>query len=291
MEQSVINEMERVIRKNMAQRGLQSVNLKGELLKSATTLLEGETILIVTGFAIRAALKGETDGPLGAVSLARALELLGKKVVLITDVYTEAILIRCCEIARVNAEVVTVKDENPKAQCENLLMLHKPTHVVAVERPGRAKDGNCYSMKGECISDLAPNTDYLLTIAAEKEIVTIAVGDGGNEVGMGKVASIVKSDVVNGELICAQVSADLLIAAGVSNWGGHAISAALSVLCEKMILHDEQLEVEMLNAMVAEGAVDGCSKKAEATVDGLSLEENLDILRQLRELALIGIAK
>ena len=50
--------------------------------------------------------------------------------------------------------------------------------------------------------------------------VTIGIGDGGNEIGMGKIPheTIVKN-IPNGDLIHCRVPTDHLIVAGVSNWG------------------------------------------------------------------------
>lgn len=289
MERKIISEMAEVIRHNIEQRGLQAVNLKGELQRSAESLVSAETVMILTGFVIRQVMKGETDGPIGAVSLARVLEKLGKQVVMVTDAHSEQMVQACCKTAGVKAKQVTVHEDEIEIQCHQLIELYEPSHVVAIERPGRAHDGRCYSMRGEDLSDLVPNTDHLIEFARERGLVTIAVGDGGNEVGMGKIADIVKEHVPNGEKIGAIVATDYLIAAGVSNWGGHALGAAISVLTDKMLLHDELLEIAMLSSLVESGAVDGCSKKSETTVDGLSLEVNLEILNALCTLVYEGL--
>jgi hypothetical protein len=48
--------------------------------------------------------------------------------------------------------------------------------------------------------------------------VTIGIGDGGNEIGMGVLPEeIVRDDIPNGRLISAAVSADYLIVSSVSN--------------------------------------------------------------------------
>ncbi|WP_432663207.1 DUF4392 domain-containing protein [Wukongibacter baidiensis] len=286
-----IREIENIIRKNLDQRGLDRARLVNELEKAAIDLLKGTTVFIVTGFVVKDSLTGETDGPIGAISLAGALEILGKKVVLITDRYTEGILYSCCSVKGVKAPIEVVSIENTEESCYELLEKYKPSHVVAVERPGRSKDGHCYSMRGEDLSDLVPNTDLLFERAKELGMTTLAVGDGGNEVGMGKVASFVVNFVNNGEKICADISTDYLILAGVSNWGGHALSAALSIFTNTMLLHDNKTETLLLKSMIDAGSVDGCTKKTTLTVDGLSLEDNLYILERIRNTveAAIGI--
>ena len=62
------------------------------------------------------------------------------------------------------------------------------------------------------------------------KITTIGIGDGGNEIGMGKVQQKVIEHIENGRNIASTVATDHLITAGVSNWGGSALVAALRVL-------------------------------------------------------------
>lgn len=282
MNEKYFREIENIIRKNLDQRGMDKVNLKGEFEKAAKELLKSSTVLIVTGFVIRDTLTGETDGPIGAISLASALEKLGKQVILVTDKYSKDMLYNCCFVMGVRASIEIVSYEGAEEFCNILLHKYQPSHIIAIERPGRARDGRCYSMRGEDLSDIVPNTDILFERAKELGIITLAVGDGGNEVGMGKISSLVKNSVNKGQQICAAISSDYLIVAGVSNWGGHALSAALSIISHTMLLHDSKIETRLLEGMLEVGAVDGCTKKATLTVDGLSLEDNLEILQKLR---------
>lgn len=284
MDNNYFKEIEDVIRRNLNQRGMDKINLVGELEKASRSLLTSKTILIVTGFVVKDKLIGETDGPIGAISLASSLEQLGKKVILITDKYSEDMLYNCRITKGIKAPIEIIPYKESKGFCENLLQKYKPTHVIAIERPGRAKDGRCYSMRGEDLSDMVPDTDILFKRAKELGFVTIAIGDGGNEIGMGKVSSFVRDSVDKGEKICAVTSTDYLIVAGVSNWGGHGLSAALSIMTNSMLLHDKKTETQILKCMVESGAVDGCSKANTMTVDGLSLYENLDVVKKLRSI-------
>jgi len=284
-------QVEEIIRKNLKQRGLDGIELEGELEGAAASLLEGKTILIVTGFVIRDALTGETDGPIGAVSLAGALEQLGKKVIFVTDEYSKNILHSCQNVKGLMCPIEIIPIGSESSFCQSLLKRYNPTHVAAIERPGRNADRRCYSMGGEDLSDIVPNTDILFEEAKNQGIITIAVGDGGNEVGMGKIRSYVMDSLYNGKQICAAVNTDFLILAGVSNWGGHALSAALSILTGIMLLHDAKTEEKLLNSIVEAGAVDGVTKKRAMTVDGLSLEDNLNMLNLLRNAVESAIKK
>ncbi|KJF28186.1 hypothetical protein TZ02_03720 [Clostridium aceticum] len=268
----------------MGCRGLGSGLKKGDFKLALEELNQAERMIIVTGFCIKDTMTGETDGPMGAVSLAVALKKLGKEVLIITDDYSYKLVTACCEVMDIHVDISLVPFEGAEFYCEKMMKDYAPDLVVAIERPGRAADGGCYSMRGEDLSSFVPNTDPLFSIAKRSGIKTIAVGDGGNEMGMGKIAEHIKENIKHGEKICAVSKADYLIIAGVSNWGGHGIVAGLSIMNSKMLLHHVDKEIAMLEGMVNVGGVDGCSKTSVCTVDGLSLEVNLSILEKLREI-------
>ncbi|KAI3367993.1 hypothetical protein L3Q82_026816 [Scortum barcoo] len=104
-------------------------------------------------------------------------------------------------------------------------------HLVAIERSGRAEDGNYYNMRGINIKDLVDPIDNLFIAAKDIQgITTTGIGDGGNELGMGKVKEKVKSQMPNGSLVACDVPADYAVTAGVSNWGGYAVACGLYLL-------------------------------------------------------------
>jgi len=283
MHQNHFEELEKILKDNLGNRGLKEAFLEGELKSAAESLLDGDTVFIVTGFVIKDAVVGETDGPIGAVSLAGALEQLGKNVLFITDMYSANMLKKCADVRGVTGPIEVINHDISRWLSQNLLKIYKPSHIIAIERPGKAMDGKCYSMRGEDLSDIVPIIDTLFEEAAEMGITTIGIGDGGNEIGMGKIRSSVIKSVPMGETICASFASDYLIVAGVSNWGAHALAAALSILAQRNLLHNINKELEMLRRLVEAGAVDGCTKKRTMTVDGLSLEENLKVFLALKD--------
>ncbi|SCY93484.1 DUF4392 domain-containing protein [Alkaliphilus peptidifermentans] len=274
--------IENIVGEDIGQRGLGDMIQRGDLKLAVMELFNSSKVMIVTGFCIKATMTGETDGPMGAVSLANTLLQLGKEVLIITDDYSKELVAGCSKVLNINVDIEVVPSENTEEFCSQIIELYNPSLVVAIERPGRARDGRCYSMRGEDLSSFVPNTDPLFKCAAQKGIKTIAVGDGGNEMGMGKITSLLQKKILNGDRICAVTSSDYLIVAGVSNWGGHGIGAGLSILSGEMLLHEISHEVEMLEAMLKAGGVDGCSKRKEMTVDGLSLDINLKILENIK---------
>ena len=69
---------------------------------------------------------------------------------------------------------------------------------------------------------------------------------------------------------------------GVSNWWGWGIRAVLSAVTGRDLMPTDEQENKLLRAVVSNGCVDGVTGEAVLTVDHLSQEENLRVLRELR---------
>jgi hypothetical protein len=276
--------IEEIFAEDAGGRGIGNIKVPGDFQNAIKDLNNSNKIMILTGFVIRAAGVGETDGPLGTLSIAKALEDLGKEVLLVTDKFTWHLLEEGKKVLGVKAKVINVPYENTALFCRDLFEDFAPDHFLSIERPGKAANGSFHSMRGEDLSDIIPSTDVLMLTAIEKGIKCTAVGDGGNELGMGKVKEKIFEFVNHGELIAAEVAADNLILAGVSNWGGHGLAAGLSILNGKNLLHDTDMEKKMLERIVVAGSVDGCTREQVATVDGLSLEKNLSIIEEMTKI-------
>jgi hypothetical protein len=164
-----------------------------------------------------------------------------------------------------------------------------PIHLICIERAGPAADGNYYTMRGRDIgSHLDQRSKGSLGRLSPRD-VSIGIGDGGNEIGMGKVphATVVKN-IPNGDLVHCRVPTDHLIVAGVSNWGAYALAAGVYVLRgvkPPADLFDPDHERAILEVMVREGPlVDGVTGKQTATVDGLTWDEYARPLVRIREI-------
>lgn len=275
-------EMNDIIRKGIDRRGLAGIGFPGDLRLSAEALNRSATVMILTGFCVLNAMKGETDGPLGAISLAGALRSLEKRVVIATDVFSLEIMEKGLREKGVSAELECINRGEEAEKARELMDRYKPDHVVSIERTGRAADGRSYSMRGEVLSDIIPQLDIFFDEAHKRGVGTSAVGDGGNEIGMGKVRPDLRTTVHKAHLIWSETRSDHLIVATVSNWGGHALAACLGILNQKELLHDREKERAILSSIVEAGSVDGCTGENVMTVDGLSLEINLGIVSDLR---------
>ncbi len=217
----------------------------------------------------------ETDGPLGACFIKRAFSSLG---------------ISCGEVGEspvCNSIYVGYMSQlNFK---EVSILRPGLSHILCIERSGPSADGKHYTMRGSDVSSHHRCARYFADLCDIGESVTIGIGDGGNEIGMGKIPheTIVKN-IPNGDLIHCRVPADHLIVAGVSNWGAYALAAGVFVLRgvePPTDLFDPDREREILEIMVREGPlVDGVTGKQTATVDGLTWDEYVKPLIRIREI-------
>jgi hypothetical protein len=89
-------------------------------------------------------------------------------------------------------------------------------------------------------------------------------------------------------LVACRVPADHTIVAGVSNWGAYALALAVGRLREtpSAAFWTAPDEGRLIETIVRDaGAVDGVTKRNAATVDGLPLEDYLQVLIELRAAA------
>ncbi len=253
---------------------------------------------IVTGFFIPSAEPPahETDGPLGAVFLARAMPTMGLSCGIATDPDGLGAVRAGLWTAGVQMgavyELPTEDDPDIYAGYFDFWEF-TPTHYLFVERVGPNRSDRCLSMRGRDVTDYTRPAHLLIADndneEAEPSPTSIGIGDGGNEIGMGKVPhETVVKNIPNGDRIHCRVATDFLIVAGVSNWGAYALAAGVHVLRGVKPpddLFDPDRERAILEVMVRDGPlVDGVTGKQTATVDGLTWEEYAKPLVRIREI-------
>ncbi|MDO8187338.1 DUF4392 domain-containing protein [Conexibacter sp. JD483] len=272
----------------------------GGLRAAATGIaaVSAPSLAFVTGcFVVRSEPPApETDGPVGAALAAAAFARIGIEARLVTDA-------RCAAVVRACAPDLPLHVGDEPDPLEEELAAAGVTHVVFVERLGPAADGVVRNMRGDDVSAVTPPLHRL----ADGPWATIAIGDGGNEVGMGALPPpLVAATVAHGERIHCAVACDALIVAGVSNWGAIALAHAVALLiagadaadrgaavadrgasvatrgadaaraCLSPAAHDA-----VLAAAVAAGAVDGVLGRPVASVDGVDPAVQHEILLAL----------
>ncbi len=274
-------QIEDILRQDPGGRGLMAGLPHERLAQLAGELENAQRVVIVTGFPITGCGIGETDGPPGAVNLAALFRTLGKEVRLVTDPLSQALVAAGRDLLCPGVPVECAPLEGGGDFCRALLGRFDPTHVIAIERPGKGRDGHFHNARGECIDHMVADTDPLL---CGGRAVTISIGDGGNELGMGALRPYIEAGVPHGALVCADCPADYTLAAGVSNWWGWGVAALMSRHLGRDLLPTDEQETALLSAVVHAGGVDGVTRRRECTVDSLSLEQNLAVLRALRAL-------
>ena len=266
----------------------------------------GDTVYIFTGFVFSPYGKGELDGLTGSALLARALVLaLGvKPVIICEDILTAGMknvlmaaglnaydtLAEC--VGPVSAAVygVSAREEIAAKQRQAILEMPLPAAMITVERGGRNEKGEYHLGGGANVSHLAGKIDDLFAALREKGVPNAAIGDLGNELGMGGIAEAVKAYVPFGAQcqcdcgggICADVAADNILTATTSDWGCYGLCAALAFLTGKIdVLHDAYLEQRVLEAANRNDFLDGSGWNIPA-IDGTPLDYNLTLVRMLR---------
>ncbi|XP_059544101.1 D-glutamate cyclase, mitochondrial [Myotis daubentonii] len=243
-----IRELEAVIAVDPGNRGIGHLLRKDELLRASLSLSHAHAVLLTTGFPTHFSHEPpeETDGPPGAIALAAFLQALDKGVSMIVDRRALSLFQKLVEeaveqgVLKTPIPILTYQGGSAGAAQAFLCDERDPKsprfdHLVAIERAGRAADGNYYNARKMNIKHLVDPIDDLFLVAQKiPGISSTGVGDGGNELGMGKVKEAVKSHIRNGDVIACDVEADFAVIAGVSNWGGYALACALYILnsCE-----------------------------------------------------------
>jgi hypothetical protein len=246
-----------------------------DLEEACLRLEKASSVVIITGFLVPEARKAETDGPPGSAVLGRALQRLGKECLIVTDSACLDV-VQACSCALGGPGVIAVS--GPEEALET-----GPDCLVYVERLGQAEDGCYYNMRGEDISSWTSPLDRAAAIARERGIGVIALGDGGNEAGMGSLGESLKPLVPGFQSCLCSVEADICLPVDVSNWGCYALSALLSSLSGRWLGHSPEEERAMLECMARQGAVDGATRKRGMTVDGFSEQENTALVESVRK--------
>ncbi len=112
---------------------------------------------------------------------------------------------------------------------------------------------------------------------------TIAIGDGGNEVGMGNaLESLSELDIRPASSTCSE-----LIVADVSNWAAYALCALTDWLDNRTMspIVDIQSDLEHL---VRNGAVDGVTGASTATEDGFPEHAAESVMQAVHAILLQG---
>ncbi len=276
-----------------------------ELLKQ--NVKKGDRVLIFTGWPSRSwLLKGltETDGPVGAAVLARAIEQgLGAIPILVmekslipfgeTALRAAGLIVSDLETALKSkpgppsASVGTVVDfptdwQEGKLAAHGFMEKIRPSALISVELPGANNENKYHNVTArEVPSELVIKADLLFVEARKRGIATIGIGDGGNELGMANVKEAIIQHLAHGQQVVPATEVDVLVASSISNWGACGLAAALLSLAGKPeVLHDIDV-VRITNRLADAGAIDGLTAYVDPKNDGTVHDINKGLMNFL----------
>lgn len=290
-------ELDKVLRLDVGFRGVvdklyyAARSLVGLPLVEATARLISEVergrAMIVTGFKVFPKMVQETDGPPGALVLAKTLAELGFEVSLAIEEDSVEVLKAGTEIIDLECQINSLPINRPLTNYSRTLFeLRKPALLIFVEKAGANDVGVYHTMLGTDISKYHSRAENLLEEARKIGAKIIAIGDGGNEVGFGTIEDAVRAFVPRGRDcgcpcrggIAASSRADIVVASSISNTGCYVVSCALSALNHLTWHYDRDTELKLLRATIDAGAVDGMSGEGVARVDGVPVEASASLV-------------
>ena len=278
---------------------------------------EGDYVIFLTGAGGPPFLpKGEVDGLLGSAGLARAIDLgLKGKPIFLCEEWIMEPLKASCEAAGIsildkkNFEAqahrgmilnLPVDDQEAVELAENLLDEYSPAAVIAIEKLGPNVKGVIHSALGTDVTATHGKAHHIVNKARERGVLTIGMGDAGNEIGFGLIEEDVRKIVPYGNKcrcpcemgIADTTKVDVLLSVGVSNWGAYGIEACMAVLLEEPdLLHTSEMQLRMHEDCVRAGASDGVYASQVLYDDGISAKTHQSIINILHMIVENGLKK
>lgn len=263
----------------------------------------GDVVFITTGWPDRPHISaeiGESDGPPGAAALARALHrgLGAIPFIFIEEQFVTGMAevlkaagfkvlppeqaIKCHKShAPIHGAAVLPFPTDMKIaekRANELISNYLPSAVISIEKGGMNEYGKIHTSRGADTTETMAKSDYLMIEAKAKNIVTIGIGDGGNEIGMGVIKEDIKKNIKYGDKclcgcgggIAPSTITDVLVAAAISNWGAYGIAACLAAILRNIdVLHGPEVEERILKATSNASFIDGITGYVEPSADGL----------------------
>jgi D-glutamate cyclase len=274
-----------------------------------TRLHDGGTFFVTSGWIMPGTYPyGETDGPIGAATLGRALGLaFGARMVVLTEPRMVECTVATCRAAGINVLVerdlveaprpphprflhcvvvpFPIDDSQAISESKRLFDAFAPKAIIAIEKNGPNQYGRYSMVDGSDNSDCVAKAARLFEEAAARGVLTIGIGDRGNEIGFGRIAEVPRKVLPFGENATDATVVDILVTAAVSNWGASGIAAALAVLLRRPdLMHDTAIESRMLHRCIEAGGVDGFTCRPVPKSDGMDEPAHVAICALLNEL-------
>jgi len=231
--------------------------------------IEKGTVFLYTGFYLAG--HAETDGPIGTYFLYKSLKILGYKPIIVTDLF-------CKEFFKECETIYLSQNDCSEINLLNLLSDYNPVCHISIERCAKNINGMYRTSSGIDISEYTPALDKLFEVG-NKSVPTIAIADGGNEIGMGNFKEFLEKNI---KVVPSVVEYDFIIIASVSNCGAYGFIASLEKESKVSLLPNFEAVDTYMDYIISLGAIDGMTLKNEKSVDGKSWELEKKIIEDLR---------
>lgn len=244
-------------------------------------------VLIVSGAAVPKHMPlGENDGPIGSVVLAKSLSAIGHSVAILTDPACAGPFEGLIRYLDISVEVFQIGLEDRPMQER---MVEANDLFIAIERLGGNVNGNLYGVNGNPRGGMRANLDHLFRTARALGKPTMAIGDGGNEIGFGKIRDRLEREMPEyaykdvtpcGGGIYSAMETDTLLVANSSNIGAYGVTAALALLRQDPSLcHTPELDYALAHVGAGLGLVDGVNGELRPWCDGIPPEANAAVVQ------------
>jgi hypothetical protein len=239
------------------------------------------TVFLLTGFYILRARTLETDGITGTWVLYQSLKSLGYVPLIpadsnVFDLFKTVFSSDCL------IEYPVKNDALDHQTARDLLARHKPETIISIERPGPLSDGSFRNFNNDSISGFCARLDHLWTGKRLK----IAIGDSGNELGMG----VLTDWIPDNRLLCP-LRANFTLLGSTSDYAAWCLAASLETMTGTSLMPPADDVIHFLQHLPEKGFVDGITAAKTPTVDGFSQHEVAKKYRQIQNASrLIGSA-
>ena len=264
---------------------------RGPMVLEAARLLarRAASIGIVTGAAVPEHMPlGENDGPFGSTVLAGGLLAFGHRVTIYTDAACAPPIVALLDRRGFDVPVAVLRMGDP-AQQDAMAIDHDI--LIGIERLGGNIHGKLHGVNGTCRDAFRCNVDRAFRGALERGKSTIGIGDGGNEIGFGRVRARLeerlpefaqKDKTEGGGGIFSTIETTQLVVASTSNLGAYGVLAALAMLKgDAALCHTAAEEIALHHVGVELGLVDGGGGGRIPWCDGIPAESNAAVVELL----------
>jgi hypothetical protein len=249
-------------------------------------------VAIVTGAAVPGHMPvGENDGPFGAVVLAAALTRIGHNVTIYSDPDPLPPIEFLARRAGLALDTLPLALGDSAGQ-ERIARRHDL--FVAIERLGGNRHGILYGVTGVSRSAHRANVDTIFTSASRLGKPTLSIGDGGNEIGFGKVHAELEKRLPEhtmasvtpcGGGVFSVVPTDVLAVGSSSNIGAYGVVAAIALLKgDASLCHTPDEEVALHHVGVGLGLVDGGGGERIPWCDGIPADASAAMVRLMQNI-------